>query len=502
MKTKMFIALAVLSVVGLLSVFLRPHDSAIDSGKPVNVEAHQISMASFASSRPPPLSPREKAKKRLGWLSTSVSAESLFDAAAEKQYYIAGLLLDAGIDINAIDEEGRTPLLTAILWKDVKMVTQLLDRGADVNLAGEGYPRPIQVAFSQNDLPLMKMLIKRGANVNETDGNGRSLLSEAVASGNTEALELLLRSGASWKASKPDIDSPLHVALRRGHSDIAKTFFKLERANRKEWTPFMKEVFAKALRTSDMNMAALLIAHHSEFPKLRGAKQSLLAYSLVRNNIGWFRMLLDLGADPNERLVIPAEQKFISAVNDDKLAFYLRSEEGTNILMLAAGLGRIEFVRALLEKGADRNARTAKYKMVPLSFAQQNNKTRVILLLLGKDPDPTTHTTRVAISLSDQRAVFYQDGVPVLRTRVSTGKENYRTPTGEFVVTDKHRVRVSNIYDAEMPYFMRLNGSAVGMHAGHVPDYPASHGCIRLPHDAARRLYRELEVGTYVTISD
>ncbi len=501
MKTKMFIVSTVFIALGMLGLAVWPHYSGVDSAKPVNVEASQVSMASFASSRPAALSPRERARKKLRWLSTPVTADSLFDAVADKQYYIADLLLDAGIDLNSIDEEGRTPLLTAILWKDPKMVQQFLDGGADVNLAGEGYPKPIQVAFSQNDLPLMKKLIERGANVNETNEKGKSLLLEAVASGNTEALELLLTSGASWKASAHDVDNPLHIALKSGRSAVAAKLFDLERADRTEWAPFMKEMLAKALRASDMEMAALLIAHHSKLPKLRGAKQSLLAYSLARNNIKWFRMLLDLGADPNERLVIPAEERFIDEVNEDKLEFYLRSEEGMNILMLAAGLGRLDFVRALLEKGADRSARTANYKMVPLSFAQQNNQTRVILLLLGKDPDPTTHTTRVAISLSDQEAVYYKNGIAAFRTPVSTGKRNFRTPCGEFAVTDKHRVRMSSIYDVEMPYFMRLNGSPVGMHAGHVPGYPASHGCIRLPHEAAKKLFRELEVGTYVTIT-
>ena len=500
MKTRIFIGSAGLIGLVLLIVAVWLRHTEIDE-KGVNVEVAQVSMASFVSSKPAPMSPREKAKKKLRWLSTPVSARSLFDAAADKQYYITELLLDAGIDINLIDKEGRTPLLTAILWKDTKMAQQFLDSGADVNLAGEGYPKPIQVALSQNDPSLMKTLIEHGANVDERDENGRSLLLDAVASGNTRAVDLLLKSGASLKVFDSDVDTPLHVALKTGQSEMAATLFDFEKEKRTEWTPFMKKMFAKALREADLNMAALLIAHHSEFPKPQGAKQSLLAYSLAHNRIKLFRMLLDLGADPNERLNIPAEQKFIDAVNDDRLTFYLRNENGMNLLMLAAGLGRLEFVQTLLDRGADRNARTAKYRMVPLSFAQQKNQTPVILLLLGKNPDPTTHTTRVAISLSDQRAVFYKNGIPVLRTRVSTGKRNFRTPSGEFVVTDKHRVRISNIYDAKMPYFMRLNGSAVGMHAGHVPDYPASHGCIRLPYDAARRLFREVEVGTYVTIS-
>jgi ankyrin repeat protein len=502
MKRKFFTGVTVLGAVSLLGLVLWNSFLRNDSGRTPDVEAGHVSIASFARSKPAPLSRREKARKKLDWLSVTPSAESLFAAAADKQYYTVGLLLTAGVELNATDAKGRTPLLIAIESRDSKMVDFFLNAGADVNIVDNGYPPPLEVALSQGDLPLMKILIDLGADVNATDRSGKSLLLKAVTSKNSDALQLMLKSGAILKASREEADILLQNALKDGQSAIAETLFASEGALRTEWTPFMRETFAKALRTSDRNIAALLVAHHSQFPKPCGATQSLLAYSLAWNDLHSFKTLLDLGADPNESLIIPAEQGFIDAVKDTKLEFYLRNEEGMNLLMLAAGLGRLEFVRALLDKGADRNARTAKYKMVPLSFAQQNNRTPVILLLLGKNPDPTTQTTRVAISLSAQRAVFYKNGVPVLRTPVSTGRKDYPTPSGEFVVTDKQRVRVSSIYDVEMPYFMRLNGSAVGMHAGHVPGYPASHGCIRLPTAAARKLFSEVEVGTYVKITE
>jgi lipoprotein-anchoring transpeptidase ErfK/SrfK len=89
-----------------------------------------------------------------------------------------------------------------------------------------------------------------------------------------------------------------------------------------------------------------------------------------------------------------------------------------------------------------------------------------------------------------------------LHTGISTGKAGYATPTGEFVVTDKKLVHVSTIYKVEMPYFMRLSCKDFGMHEGYVPDYPASHGCIRLPSEAAHRLYKEVPIGTLVTITN
>jgi lipoprotein-anchoring transpeptidase ErfK/SrfK len=84
---------------------------------------------------------------------------------------------------------------------------------------------------------------------------------------------------------------------------------------------------------------------------------------------------------------------------------------------------------------------------------------------------------------------------------VSTGRKGFPTPRGEYVITDKRRHWESTIYDgAEMPYFMRLSGSDIGLHEGVVPRGPASHGCIRLPSASARMLYARMRLGDPVTI--
>src|SRR5438034_619132 len=72
--------------------------------------------------------------------------------------------------------------------------------------------------------------------------------------------------------------------------------------------------------------------------------------------------------------------------------------------------------------------------------------------------------------------------------------------TGQFVITNKERNHRSTIYKVDMPYFMRLSCLDFGMHAGIVPNYPASHGCIRLPSEAARKFFSEIPIGTLVTV--
>jgi lipoprotein-anchoring transpeptidase ErfK/SrfK len=180
---------------------------------------------------------------------------------------------------------------------------------------------------------------------------------------------------------------------------------------------------------------------------------------------------------------------------------YLESEPGMNVLMVAAGLGHGEMVKLLLEKGAERGRATqSKHRLVPIYFASWGEHADCIQSLISDAPPPDKY--RIEISLAAQRATLYRDGAPSFRTEISSGKTGFSTPTGQFVVTDKKQSHMSTIYKVKMPYFMRLSCKDFGMHEGYVPDYPASHGCIRVPAEAARKLFKEVPIGTLVTISN
>ena len=94
-----------------------------------------------------------------------------------------------------------------------------------------------------------------------------------------------------------------------------------------------------------------------------------------------------------------------------------------------------------------------------------------------------------------------RDGETVFTTKVSTGRDGFTTKPGYYVITDKDRDHRSTIYKCPMPYFMRLSCRDFGMHEGVVQPYPASHGCIRLPGDAAKKLFVDLPIGTVVSIN-
>jgi lipoprotein-anchoring transpeptidase ErfK/SrfK len=133
----------------------------------------------------------------------------------------------------------------------------------------------------------------------------------------------------------------------------------------------------------------------------------------------------------------------------------------------------------------------------------------------------------VEIDLQEQRAYLLRGGRAVLESPICSGRAKYPTPTGRFRIIDKDVDHRSSLYgkivdargqtvvadadadmavppggkfiNAPMHYFMRFTGG-IGMHAGYLPGYPASHGCVRMPKNRAIEFFEAVRVGTPVTV--
>ena len=109
----------------------------------------------------------------------------------------------------------------------------------------------------------------------------------------------------------------------------------------------------------------------------------------------------------------------------------------------------------------------------------------------------------IVISLPAQHAYVYRNGVRIAESNVSTGRAGFETPPGVYSILQKAREHFSNRYDnAPMPFMQRLSWDGVALHAGQVPGYPASHGCIRLPYAFAEKLFRLTSQGVTVVVAD
>ena len=108
---------------------------------------------------------------------------------------------------------------------------------------------------------------------------------------------------------------------------------------------------------------------------------------------------------------------------------------------------------------------------------------------------------RVVISLSDQLAYLYRDEALVAVASISTGVDEHPTPKGIFQVLLKKPFHRSIKYDnAPMPFTQMFDKYGTALHAGHNPGYRASHGCVRLPSEFAKRLYAITDIGSTVMI--
>ncbi len=190
-----------------------------------------------------------------------------------------------------------------------------------------------------------------------------------------------------------------------------------------------------------------------------------------------------------------------------------------SLLLLAIG-----FALAFTPGEAQAQQRRSRVKPATQSFNRQPTA-RINQRVLNQ---VTQDNSSILIVLSRQRAYLLLDGEVAVETPISSGKRAGMTPTGRYKVTQKHIDHRSNLYGnfvdrqgrvvrggvssridsapsgtrfegAPMPYFLRFNG-AVGMHVGHLPGYPASHGCVRLPSNIAPIFYNKAKLGTPVEV--
>jgi hypothetical protein len=233
---------------------------------------------------------------------------------------------------------------------------------------------------------------------------------------------------------------------------------------------------------------------------VRREQANRLFAAIDERDIGTVTALLDEGLDPETTVPSPLDEAMLGRFRQDFLLYYVTKESGLTPLMFAAARGHRDIVELLVARGAKKNARTRRHGTDALWLAGYAGKVDVTQYLLGVQPGSDADRTSVEVDLSAQTATILRDGTSVKTAPISSGKKKFRTPTGEYVVTNKHRHWKSTLYGASMPFYLRLSCRDFGLHAGHLPGYPASHGCIRLRNKDAAEFFKQVPVGTKVVI--
>ena len=282
----------------------------------------------------------------------SISPSELVRAVTIQRDSLIELCLIDHVDPNGHDAQGRTPLLIATLQQNWKTAQRLIDAGALVDLADKNGFTPLMAAAMHGNLEVFRELVTRSTN---------------------------LHADAQCK----DGSDLLGMALDGGNPQIVRSVVERLPAMPK-WRSSTRRALQGALTTADKAQIQLLLSKHSAPPTPEGKNVPLLAYAVAGNDSSLFGTLLSCGADPNTVLPSRCDKDFLTLLPSKSFSSYVEGDKGLTVLMLAAGLGKEDYVRTLLAAGASRNQLTKRDKMSALDIAAETGHWRSSQILLGR----------------------------------------------------------------------------------------------------------------------
>jgi len=479
----------------------------------------------------------------------------LCEAVTAGDHDLVRRLLAQGANCQILSSEKRSPLQAAISSEDLDLVDLLLGNGAEPSFTGADVDSPLHIAVSLGNLaiahqllaagaeldkqtllaksyvlrddPLMSLLLHSGADPESTlPGTQERVFDAAVRDGATGAVRTLLAAGAK-------IGDNLWAALLTGQDDLIRLILQAG-ANPRQPGPNGQDPLDYCL-TNERYAAARVLLDGGADPNARfDANETWLSKSVREGNtdvalalvekganvkgiktsdghtlIGWAIAnqmtevsiaLIKAGIDPEAEERIPARTEFRDKFESTTFRYHLQVDSRIRPIMMASAQRNHEVAQALMDAGAKRNSYSRKYLSGAIIGSWFKDVKMQQICLLGKVPDPQPR--KVVVDLSSQTVTLYENGAATFSTPCSTGRSGYRTPTGEYVISDQNRHHTSTIYHSSMPFFQRFSFAAFGLHQGSLPGYPASHGCIRLTYSGAQYLFGKLEVGDYAVIQE
>ena len=478
-------------------------------------------------------SPERHALRQLSREGIQPSGRALVEAITLDEVQHVEWLLDVKVHTEQRDANGHTPLRIAIEQDHPSTALILLESEANPNAKSPDEIDILGISLEKNFPEVVEKLIANGAKADGSMPTGEMMLPWAIRNGRLVSVRSMFKHGADPHITDRDGNPLLHIAIEAGHKDLVKALIEhgadpgatdpngnstIALALKNKWigilptlaaagadtnlpSPSGKTLLEQAIEDRDTETIPLLMrigADPVRRPTTPGGVTPLEA-AIASGHPETVRQLLAAGADANKAIVRPVSKDFLKHVSSKDMRWYLAKNRNITPLMLAANTGNLATARYLLDAGAKINTYTRPNYTWPLNFASRRSDVPMMRLLLGQDP-AAKKERHIVLSLSEQRARVYDaNGDQIFSTKVSSGKRGYRTRQGEFVITDKHRHHNSSIYGSSMPYFQRLSCSDFGFHYGYVPNYAASHGCIRLPMSSAKKLFAMTSVGDTVT---
>ncbi len=294
-----------------------------------------------------------------------VSAQSdlrLIEAVQQKNMVRAKELINADVNVNNIRADGATALLWAAHWNDLETVDLLLANGASVNVAEDQGVTPLTRACENSSPEMVSKLLQAGANPNKNQLNGLSPVIIAAGTGNLQVIKALIEAGADVNA-RIEItgQTALMWAASESHHDAMEALIAagadINASSNLGFTPLLF-----VTRNDDIKGAKILISAGADVNQVGSDGTSTVALAVVSGNAEFARFLLAKGADPNGTIHGVSALHAAAGNVDMWIRDWLRARQISISLAARSTKGlpeyeRLEMVKALLDAGANPNAR-------------------------------------------------------------------------------------------------------------------------------------------------
>lgn len=309
----------------------------------------------------------------------------MHNAAANGHYDAVTFLYEKGFDINAVDGNGNTPLLFAVTQDNIELIQFLIENGADLQAENTNGTNVLLNSIFSGNLDIVKLLLDRGLSVNQPNQWGVNPLMYASILGNRDIVEYLIKNGADVHAISNQGETALVWATIRLHFDIAELLMEkgLSYNDRNEDGGTM---FFSAGK-SPMEAVEYMIEHGADPLVEDSSGTTPLHIAAQHGNTEIAAYLIELGADVNKLNDYGWTPLKYTIWNDSLSTTELLIERGATVnisdpgnetgcipydsspLHLVARMGKTDFVKTLVEHGAEVNIQTEEMKHTPLHLA-------------------------------------------------------------------------------------------------------------------------------------
>ncbi|KAL6821876.1 ankyrin repeat-containing domain protein [Trichoderma sp. SZMC 28015] len=307
------------------------------------------------------------------------SQTPLHTAAIAGQAKTLQLLLDHGVDISVVDEDGCTPLITASFFGFTEVVRILLSWGSNVNVTDPkaelllqngadmtlldnitGWPALFHAAY-YGSVDIFRALLTQGADIKFTSRNGYDALLSATEGGQNSVIKVLLEHGIDVSSSRPKkAGTPLGMAIRNGHYEVVELLLN-NGANynavlETDWLPL-----TLASYEGQVNIAKLFLGLGADINESTSDGLTPLVNAIWNNKVDMVQFLLENGADPSiadpggctalKAAIHVGNIEIVKLLLDNSVDLVVEDNRGLRPLHLAAHYGHVDIAKLLLERG-------------------------------------------------------------------------------------------------------------------------------------------------------